>query len=323
MRSYLGKRVITGILCIFAALCINFILIHAAPGNPARLLIGSEHPDPVLVANMTEKFGLDKPLIIQFQKYVFQLLKGDLGVSYYTNEPVAKLIGERFAATALLVITSIVLAVGIGLFLGILSARKAGGKMDTFFGSFSYLFDAIPSFWLGLMAILLFASKLKLLPSSGMVNVREDYEGMAHVLDVLKHLILPAMTLTFGLFPYYYRITRSSMIQVLGEEFITTLRAAGMPEKKIFRKYVFRNAILPTVTSIGIQLAYLVTGAAIAEIVFSWPGMGSFIMTAISRRDYPVLMGIYLVLSISVVIMMLVVDILYSVLDPRVVHQNN
>lgn len=323
MSRYIRRRILTGILCIFVALCINFIIIHAAPGNPIRLLVGKDNPDPQLIAQLTQKYGLDQPKYVQFIKYVGNLLKGDMGVSIYTNESVADMIMQRMAPTAMLALTAVILAAVIGTIIGIFCARRVGTKLDAFMGSISYLFDSTPSFWLGLMLILIFASTLRILPTSGMIDMRADYEGFARVLDIMKHMILPVTALSLTLIPYYFRIARSSIIQVMGEDFITTLRATGMPEKRIFRKYIFRNAILPTITVLGIQMAYLVTGSAIVEIVFSWPGMGSFVMTAITRRDYPLLMGIYLVLSISVAVMMIVVDLLYSVLDPRIRHDSN
>lgn len=320
MLGFLRKRILTGILCIFVALCINFVIIHAAPGNPIRILVGKDNPNPEIIAQLTEKYGLDQPKIVQFGKYVGNLLKGDMGVSIYTNEPVSQMIARRMLPTALLALTSAILAAVIGTAIGIFCARRVGTKLDTIMGSVSYLFDSTPSFWLGLMLILVFASTFRVLPTSGMIDMRASHQGFAKALDIMKHMILPVTAITLTMIPYYFRIARASIIQVMGEDFITTLRATGMPEKRIFRKYIFRNAILPTVTVFGIQMAYLVTGSAIIEIVFSWPGMGSFIMTAITRRDYPLLMGIYLVLSISVAIMMIVVDVLYSALDPRIRH---
>lgn len=322
MLSYLRRRIFTGILCIFVALCINFAIIHAAPGNPIRLLVGKDNPNPEIIAQLTEKYGLDQPKIVQFAKYVGNLLKGDMGVSIYTNEPVSQMIARRMLPTAVLALTAAILAALIGTAIGIFCARRVGTRFDTIMGSVSYLFDSTPSFWLGLMLILIFASTLHILPTSGMIDMRADNEGFAKILDIMKHMILPVTAMTLTMLPYYFRIARASIIQVMGEDFITTLRATGMPEKRIFRKYIFRNAILPTITVFGIQMAYLVTGSAIVEIVFSWPGMGSFVMTAITRRDYPLLMGIYLVLSISVAIMMIVVDVLYSALDPRIRHES-
>lgn len=320
MKRYVGKRVLTGILCVIMSLCINFAIIHAAPGNPIRLLAGSDSPSPEMVEALTEKYGLDQPVYIQFFRYVGNLLRGDMGNSIYTNEPVAKEIMDRLGPTILLALTASLLAVILGTMLGIFCARHVGSKLDMALGSVSYLFDSTPSFWLGLMLILVFASTLKILPTAGMVDLRADNTGLAYVLDVAKHLILPGLSLSLTLIPYYFRIARSSVIQVMNEDFIVTLRATGAPERDIFNHYVFRNAILPTVTVFGIQLAYLITGASIVEIVFAWPGLGSFMMTAISRRDHPLLMGIYLVMSICVAVMMIVVDVLYSALDPRISH---
>ena len=320
MKRYVGKRVLTGILCVIMSLCINFAIIHAAPGNTIRLLAGSDSPSPEMVEALTEKYGLDQPVYIQFFRYVGNLLRGDMGNSIYTNEPVAKEIMDRLGPTILLALTASLLAVILGTMLGIFCARHVGSKLDMALGSVSYLFDSTPSFWLGLMLILVFASTLKILPTAGMVDLRADNTGLAYVLDVAKHLILPGLSLSLTLIPYYFRIARSSVIQVMNEDFIVTLRATGAPERDIFNHYVFRNAILPTVTVFGIQLAYLITGASIVEIVFAWPGLGSFMMTAISRRDYPLLMGIYLVMSICVAVMMIVVDVLYSALDPRISH---
>ncbi|MDR2157687.1 MAG: ABC transporter permease [Clostridiales Family XIII bacterium] len=320
MTRFIGKRILTAILCIFVALCLNFIIIHAAPGDPIRILVGPNNTSPELVEELTKKYGLDQPEYVQFLRYLGNLARGDLGTSIYTGEDVTSMIWERMGPTALLALTAAVLALIIGTAIGIFSGRRVGSKLDSFIGSVSYLFDAMPVFWLGLMLILIFASILGILPTAGMVDIRADNEGFLHVLDVMKHMILPVSALTLTLIPYYMRIARSAVVQVIGEDFITTLRATGMPESRIYRKYVFRNAILPTITVFGIHMAYLVTGSAIVEIVFSWPGMGSFVMTAISRRDYSLLMGIYFILSVSVAVMMIVVDLVYAALDPRIRH---
>ncbi|WP_265181618.1 ABC transporter permease [Geomicrobium sp. JCM 19055] len=176
----------------------------------------------------------------------------------------------------------------------------------------------MPNFWLGMMLILIFSSWLGWFPTSGMMSLRVNYTGIDYYIDLLRHWILPASTIVLVTAPYFFRISRSSVIQVMNDDFVQTLRATGMGEAKIFNKYVFKNAILPTITVFGITLAYIVTGVAIIEIVFSWPGMGSFMLEAISRRDYPLLMGIYLILSISVAVTMLVIDVIYGFIDPRI-----
>ncbi|MBC8586759.1 ABC transporter permease [Paratissierella segnis] len=318
MARYLRKRVLTGILVILVSLIINFSLIHLAPGNPINLLAGKDNPSQEMIDTLTKKYGLDKPIYVQFIHYIKTLLKGDLGYSIMSNEPVGKLILEKVGPTLLLALTSIILALVIGTALGILAARKRGSKFDIVMNGLSYLFDSTPNFWLGLMLILIFASKLKVFPTAGMVDLRTQSEGIAKVIDILWHLVLPLTTVTLIQIPYYFRIARSSVIQTMSEDFITTFRAAGMKENRIFNKYVFKNAILPTVTVFGINLAYVISGVAIIEIVFAWPGMGRLMMTAISKRDYPLLMGIYLLLSVSIAVCMIVVDVVYAIIDPRI-----
>ncbi|WP_372663532.1 ABC transporter permease [Cohnella sp.] len=318
LGRYIGRRMLTGALTIIVAIILSFILIHLAPGDPVNILSGKDNPSPEMEAALRAKYGLDQPLLVQLFAYLKNLVQGDLGQSISNNRPVVDLIAERIGPTLLLSLTTAVLSLVIGTALGIYCARRAGSKLDAALNGVSYLFDSMPGFWLGMMLILIFASWLKLLPTAGMVDLRADYAGFAHYMDVLKHLILPGLTLTLLSTPYFFRIARSSVIQVMSEDFVTTLRATGMKENRIFNKYVFKNAILPTVTVFGITLAYIFTGVAIIEIVFSWPGMGSFMLKAIGSRDYPLLMGIYLFLSISVAVNMIVVDLVYAIIDPRI-----
>ncbi|MBQ1391239.1 MAG: ABC transporter permease, partial [Firmicutes bacterium] len=193
-----------------------------------------------------------------------------------------------------------------------------GSVYDFVSSGTQYFFNSVPSFWLALMLIIIFSSRLNWFPSFGYSDARANYEGMAHIMDVAKHMFLPCLTMVLILIPTYFRIAKSSVLQVSNEDFITTMKATGMDEGKIFRKYVFRNAILPSVTIFGISMAYLLTGVTLVEIVFAWPGMGRLTLTAINQRDYPTLMGVYLVMSISVAVVMLIVDVIYAYLDPRI-----
>ncbi len=318
MGRYLLKKAGAAVLTIIFVLVLNFLIIHIAPGDPARILSGLDNPSPEVIETLREKYGLDKPLQVQLVTYFKRVIKGDLGHSIVYDRPVWTLIRERLGATLLLTFTSAIIAFVLGSLLGAYSATRQGSRVDAALSFVAYLLYSMPSFWLGLMLILIFASWLKILPTSGMVNLRAPSTGILHYLDVLWHLILPATTLSLVQIPAYYRITRSSVSGVLKEDFITMFRASGMDERKIFRKYAFKNAILPTVTVFGLHLAYVVTGAALVEIVFAWPGMGRLMLGAIYRRDYPLLMGIYLIMSLSVAVTMIVVDILYAVLDPRI-----
>lgn len=318
MKRYIGKRLLLALITVSVALVINFALIHLAPGDPTKVLAGSSHPSAEMEAALTVKYGLDKPLYVQFFNYVKNLLHGDLGNSYVYNQPVTKLIAERFGPSSLLALTSAVLAALLGTLLGLMTSTRQGGFLDRIINGISYFFYSMPSFWLGMMAILIFSTTLRTLPTSGMVSMRASYTGMAHVLDVMKHMILPVGTLTLIQIPVYLRIFRTSVSQTMTEDFITTFRAVGMDEKKIFRRYVFKNSILPTITVFGINLAYTVMGSALIEVVFAWPGIGRMMLDAIGKRDYPLLMGIYLVLSISVALVTMVTDLVYAAVDPRI-----
>jgi len=318
LKRYIGKRVLTGIITILIVFSINFVIINIAPGDPVKTLMGQETDDPELRAALEEKYGLDEPLPVQYLTYLKNALKGDLGISIIYNRPVIKMITEKLSATILLVLTSAILSLLIGTIMGIIAARKEDSIIDLIFSGFSYILNSVPSFWLGLLFIILFSTVLKILPTYGMTNVRTSYTGLAYVWDVIKHMVLPVSTLVLIQIPLYFRIAKSSVLQVINEDFILTLRATGMREKKIFNKYVFKNAILPTVTTFGISLAYLITGVVLIEIVFAWPGTGRLVLTAINQRDYPTLMGIYLIMSVSIAVMMMIIDILYAMLDPRI-----
>ncbi len=318
MLRFIVKRIMSGLLTVFVVFLINFIIINAAPGDPIKTIMGKETDDPALRQALMEKYGLDKSYPEQFYVQITNALQGNLGNSIIYNRPVGEMIKERLGATVLMGILSAIFALLLGTSVGIYCARREGSVMDVLFSSISYALDAMPSFWLGMMLIILFATRLNILPTQGMFDVRAGYTGFRYFVDVLYHLILPCLTLTLITMPGYFRIAKSSIQQITGEDFIITLRATGMSEKKIFKKYIFKNAILPTVTMFGITLAFLVTGVTLIEIVFSWPGTGRLTMTAINQRDYPTLMGIYLIMSISVAVVMVIVDIVYSMLDPRI-----
>lgn len=321
MKRYVLRRIITGILTVLIVFILNFFLIQAAPGDPVTTLMGKDNHDPEVRQALIEKYGYDQPVIVQLGKQLQTLMHGDLGDSVIQNRPVGEMVSEKLGPTILLGLTGAVLAAVIGTLLGILAARKEGKPLDVVASGTSYVFSAMPQFWLGLMLIIVFSSELGWFPSYGMTDTRANYTGLAYAADVLRHMFLPLVTLTLALLPQYFRIAKSSVLQVANEEFIQTFRAAGMDEKKIFRKYVFRNAILPTVTIFGISMAYLLTGVMLIEIVFAWPGMGRLMTTAISQRDYPTLIGINLIMAVSVAVVMLVVDIVYAKLDPRIRYE--
>lgn len=318
MARYVVKRLIIGIFAVLLSVGINFVLVRLAPGDPISIMAGQDHPNPEMVANLTEKYGLDKPILTQFGVYLANVLRGDFGFSYRSNLPVMEIIGQRVGPTFMMTFTSAFLSLFVGTAIGLAAARKKDSRLDKFFSSISYIFDSMPGFWLALMLILLFASRLKWFPTMGMVNLRAGYTGFAYVRDVLYHLCLPVFCMVLLSFPRYFRITRAAVFQVMSEDYITLYRATGMSEKAIFRKYVLKNALLPTITMFGISLAYCFTGASLIEIVFAWPGMGRLLLDAITKRDYMLLSGIYFIFSITLVVVTILVDVLCAILDPRI-----
>ena len=321
MGKYFLKRIGTAMIVVLVVIGLNFVIVRLAPGDPATIMAGFDNPSEEFKAAISAKYNLDKPLYVQFFTYVGKLMQGDLGESYYSNASVVSLIGERFGASLLLSGTSAVLAFLLGTGLGLIAGQRVGGIADRAFSAGAYVCNSMPSFWLGMMLILVFVSKLGWLPTQGMYNMRLSATGMAHVWDVAKHMILPVATLTLIQVPSYFRITKSSVSQVLMDDYITTFRITGMSEGKIFRKYVLKNAILPVVTVFGINLAYVVAGSTLVETVFSWPGIGVLMYTAISNRDYNVLMGVYLIIAVSVAAIMILVDLVYARLDPRIHYE--
>lgn len=321
MKKYIWKKIFTGILTIIFSFCFTFFLIRCAPGNPIKILAGTDNPNPELIEHLTIKYGLDKPVSVQFINYLKNILKGDFGYSYISNESVTKLIKGRIFPTILLTLTSSILSLVLGTFFGVYAARKVGTCMDKFMCGLSYIIDATPGFWLGMILILIFSSTFNILPTSGMYDIREDYKGIYHVLDVIKHMILPCITLCIIQIPLYFRIARSSVLHIISEDFVLTFRATGMKEDRIFNKYILRNAIIPTITMFSLSLAFTISGVALIEIVFAWPGMGRLIMDAIKNRDYPLLTGIYLMISISICIVMIITDIVYALIDPRIRYE--
>lgn len=321
MKRYLSKRIITGLMVVLLSVFINFVLIRLAPGDPITILAGTDNPNPEMIARLKAQYGLDQSIPKQFGMFLAKLMKGDLGFSYISNQPVTTIIFDKLGSTLLLTLTALIISTALGVFLGVRAARTNGSRLDKFLCNITYVFDSVPSFWLGLMLILLFSSKLRLFPTSGMKNLRENYTGIKNALDIMYHLFLPVLTLVIIQFPYYFRITRSSVIQVMSEDYVTTFRAAGMSEKQIFNKYVLKNAILPTITVIGMSIAFLFSGASLVETVFGWPGMGRLLISSIAKRDYQVLTGIYFILSVSVAVAMILIDVVYSLVDPRVRYE--
>lgn len=321
MKKFILKRIYTAFIVVLVVVALNFFIIKLAPGDPVNIMAGFDNPNEEFKMAVRAKYNLDKPLITQFFTYIYRLVQGDLGESYYSSRPVTELLAERMGASLLLSGTSAVLAFIIGTVLGLTAGKKEDSMQDKVLSAGTYVANAMPSFWLGLMLIFVFASRLGWLPTQGMYSLRENYTGIARYIDLGKHLILPVTTLVLVQIPGYFRITRSSVIQVMADDYITTFRVTGMSEKKIYMKYVLKNEILPVVTLFGINVAYIVAGSTLVETVFSWQGIGILMYTAIAKRDYNVLMGTYLIIAVSVAFFMILVDVIYAKLDPRIHYE--
>ncbi|MGG5820841.1 ABC transporter permease [Falsiroseomonas sp. HW251] len=319
LPGFLLRRAVKAAVVILAIVVCNFLLIHAAPGDPASVIAGqSGAADERFLAQLRQQFGLDQPLYVQLWLYVKGILTLDLGFSHRQQQPVAKLIMERLPATLLLTGTAFAFAVVAGVSLGTLAARRVGRWADSLITVLALTFYATPLFWVGLMLVLFFGVWLEWLPVFGMQTVGADLHGLSYALDIGKHLLLPSLTLGLFYMAVYARLTRATMLEVADQDFVKTARAKGVPEGQVVRRHVLRNALLPVITFAGIQAGQLIGGAILVETVFAWPGIGRLAFEALLARDYPVLMGVFFVTSVMVVAFNLVTDLLYAVVDPRV-----
>ncbi len=330
--DYLIRKIGFAFLTLIAVVIFNFFLFRILPGDPVKLIIHSPRMTAEAQERIRASFGLDKPLWInpeafqtegikglfdtQFTAYVRNLLKGDLGVSFATRKDVSDLLKERVWRTVVLVVIGEFLAIFLGVGLGMVAAWRRGSHLDTgilVYGLFTW---AMPTFFFGIILLMLAGGRL---PIGGMVSPGlKPEEGLVYWKDVGRHLILPTLTLTILYLSEYMLIMRSSVVEVLSEDFILTAKAKGLNAFQIFRDHALKNAMLPMVTIIALTLGYTVGGAIQVETVFSWPGIGRLMFDAVQKRDYPVLQGTFLILAVSVIIANLIADLLYAALDPRV-----
>ncbi|SFK57772.1 ABC transporter permease [Falsiroseomonas stagni] len=319
LPGFLAKRLVKAAIVVLAIVVCNFFLIHAAPGDPASVIAGqSGAADERFLQQLRTQFGLDQPLYVQLWIYVKGVLTLDLGFSHRQQMPVATLILDRLPATLLLTGAAFAFAITLGITLGTLAAQRVGSWADSVITVLALTFYATPLFWVGLMLVLFFSVWLEWLPSFGMMSVGANLTGIAAVLDVAKHLLLPALTLGLFYMAVYARLTRATMLEVADQDFVKTARAKGVPEGQVVRRHVLRNALLPVITFAGIQAGQLVGGSILVETVFAWPGIGRLAFEALLARDYPVLMGVFFATSVMVVLFNLLTDLLYAVVDPRV-----
>ncbi|SMO92721.1 peptide/nickel transport system permease protein [Thalassovita litoralis] len=317
--SFLIRRLGFGLLLMLGVVVLNFLLIRLAPGDPAVVIAGEMGgATKEMLDSIRQEYGLDKPVLTQLWIYISNVAQGDLGQSYFFNQSVAGLIAHRVGPTILLVLSAQLLSIALGVFLGVIAARKPNGVMSGFVSIFATIGYAVPVFWTGIMLIILFASVLPIFPVEGMQSVKlRDAGFLVQALDVAHHLFLPAFTLAVIYLAQYARLSRASMLEVLGSDYIRTARAKGASEKSVLFKHALRNAALPILTVAGLQFGNLISGALLVESVFNWPGMGRLAFDSILRRDYPTIMGVLFFASAMVVIANILTDLSYRVADPR------
>lgn len=315
---YAAGRLAQAVPLLLGVIIVNFALISLAPGDPVTTLLG-EYPAPAeYVAQLRREFGLDRPLPVRLALYTWNVARGNLGFSFAYRLPVATLVAGRLGNTLLLMGTAITAAALAGVTLGVAAARRPGSGADAAATGFALAGFSIPDFWLAQMLVLLFALSLGWLPAQGIRSVREEYSGLAAALDAIRHLILPATALSFRYMALISRLTRASTLEAMSQDFILAARARGLPERLVLLRHGLRNAALPVVTVIGYNFAFVLAGSALVETVFGWPGVGRLLYDAILKRDTPVLLGVLLVVSATVAVVNLVVDLAYAALDPRV-----
>ena len=318
-KKRIAKKLVYAFITIFFVLLFNFFLFRVLPGDIVSMLSRGGKATPEMLANIRKMYGLDLPWYQQFFVYLKNLSAGDLGVSFMYKKPVLDVIGARILPTVVLLGVAEIFAILIGIVFGIVSAWKRGKALDTGLLSTSLLLYSMPTFWLGMMLILIFCVYLKVLPISGMVTPgRLFVDQWAQLQDILRHMILPMICLTLGMIGEYAITMRSTVIDVLSEDYITTAKAKGFSDGYVLRRHAMPNAMLPMITLIAINLGMIVGGAIQVETVFSGPGLGNLMYNALVNRDYPLLQGVFLLSTVAVVFANFLSDILYEMVDPRV-----
>lgn len=315
MGIYVAKRLLQIVPVLLGVTVIVFLLLHLTPGDPAELMLGPE-ATPQTVRELRKDLGLDRPLTVQYGLWISRVARGDLGRSFTMKAPVTPLVWERFKATLLLTVAGLSFSTLVGVLAGILAARRPNSLLDRLVTAISLFGVSMPVFWLGIMAILYFSLRLGWFPVSGM----NSPEG-GGLWDTLHHLVLPAIGMGTVSLGTVARFTRSSLLEVHAQDFIRTAHAKGVGPERVLLRHTLRNAWIPVVTIVGLQLGYLLGGAVLTEKVFSWPGLGLLMLDAILQRDFPLVQGGVLFIALVFVLVNLAVDVLYAFLDPRIRYE--
>ena len=318
LRNFIIKRTLYSILLLFFALTLNFIIFRMAPGNPIQIVASANRLEPEMVERLIELWGLQEPLHVQYIRYIKSTLTWNFGYSYYSLEPVAREIGERLSNTMLLMGVSLILACVFGTIFGIYAAYKRGSAFDLTSVTVSLFSFALPTFWMGLLLIYIFGYVFGLFPLAGTMSRPPPIDPILRVLDLAWHLFLPGLTLFLFQYGFWLLMMRSTLLEALHEDYILTARAKGVDERGVLFHHAFRNAMLPLVTNIAIQIPGVLNGAILTETVFSWRGLGLYTWNAIQFNDYPVLQALFFIFALVTVICNFLVDIFYGYIDPRI-----
>jgi len=319
LGRYVIRRSLQAIPVILGVVILNFLLLQLAPGDLATVLAGEAGGAPKeYVDELRKRFGQDQPVLVQLYNFLANLARLDLGYSFRQSAPVLELLLKRLGPTLLLMGTTLLVSLLIGVVMGLLAALWVRTWKDHVISVAAIIFYATPLFWVGLMLILAFSIKLDWLPTSGMEDVVAFHEGFARYVDIARHLVLPTVTLSMFYLALYARLMRASMLEQRGLDYVTTARAKGLTEGQIVRRHVFRNALLPVVTMAGIQFGSLLGGSVVVESVFAWPGLGQLAYQSLFARDFNLLLGIFFLSACLVVLANLIVDVIYVFLDPRI-----
>jgi peptide/nickel transport system permease protein len=313
MAAYVARRLLMAIPVMFGVTLVVFLMMRLAPGDVAILMVGPRYT-PEALAEARERLGLDKPLPAQYFIWLWHAMQGDLGRSIRQGEEVRTLVFDRFQNSVILGVTAFMLTACIGISVGVLTAVKRGSLLDRVVVFLSMLGVSTPAFFLGMVLIVVFAVKIPILPSGGM----HDIEGSKGPLDVAYHLVLPAITLALPASTVVARVVRSSMLEVIGQDYVRTAYAKGLRSSVVITRHVLKNALIPVISLLGLQAGFLLAGSAIVEVVFSYPGIGNLTIKSISDRDLPVTQGCVLVIAVVYVLINIAADLIQGLLDPRI-----
>ncbi len=318
-KGIIAKKLLYALITILVVLIFNYLLFRVLPGDPLAMMMRNPRATPEQIEAVERMYGLDQAWYVQFFTYFKHLVEGNLGISFVYKAPVAKVVAEKILPTVLMVGLAEIIAIMVGILIGVVAAWKRGTKLDVWTLGFSLVTYSVPTFWLGMILVVLFCVQLRLFPTSGMLTPGKNFvSDWAKIVDLARHLVLPVLTMSLVLIGEYALTMRNTLIDVLSEDYIITARAKGFRERYILLKHALPNAMLPMITIIAINIGFVVAGAIQVETIFSWPGLGRLMYEALGARDYPLLQGVFLMVTISVVLANVLADISYAYIDPRV-----